>query len=62
SWACAKPGQAHQREALARPVDERLFFAGEATHIGGQGTCSGAFLSGQRAAAEIVETIGAAVA
>ncbi|MEM6481434.1 MAG: NAD(P)/FAD-dependent oxidoreductase, partial [Pseudomonadota bacterium] len=47
SWACAKPGQAHQREALARPVDERLFFAGEATHIGGQGTCSGAFLSGQ---------------
>ena len=62
SWACAKPGQADQREALARPVDERLFFAGEATHIGGQGTCSGAYLSGQRAAFEIAETIGAAVA
>ncbi|MEM6374734.1 MAG: NAD(P)/FAD-dependent oxidoreductase [Pseudomonadota bacterium] len=62
SWACAKPGQAHQRAALARPVDERLFFAGEATHIGGQGTCSGAYLSGRRAAQEIAETIGAAVA
>ncbi|MCC5972473.1 MAG: FAD-dependent oxidoreductase [Rubellimicrobium sp.] len=53
SWSCAAPGQAHQRAALARPVDERLFFAGEATSIGGQGTCHGAFATGVRAAQEI---------
>ena len=53
SWACAQPGQAHQRANLARTVDERLFFAGEATVYGGQGTCHGAYLSGIRAAKQI---------
>lgn len=53
SWACAQPGQAHQRDDLARTIDERLFFAGEATIYGGQGTCHGAFDSGIRAAREI---------
>ena len=53
SWACAQPGQAHQRANLARTVDGRLFFAGEATVYGGQGTCHGAYLSGIRAAQEI---------
>ncbi len=53
SYACARPGQAHQRANLARPVDGRLFFAGEATVNGAQGTCHGAYLSGIRAAQEI---------
>lgn len=53
SWAGARPGQTHQRETLARPVDDRLFFAGEATLIGPQGTCHGAYQSGLRAAREI---------
>ena len=53
SWACAVPGQAYQRANLARPVDERLYFAGEATVYGGQGTCHGAYQSGIRAAQEI---------
>lgn len=53
SWACARPGTAHQRANLARSVDERLFFAGEATVYGGQGTCHGAYQSGIRAAHEI---------
>jgi len=53
SWACALPGQAHQRANLERSVDERLFFAGEATVYGGQGTCDGAYLSGIRAAREV---------
>ena len=53
SWACARPGQAFQRANLARAVDERLFFAGEATVYGGQGTCDGAYRSGIRAAQEI---------
>ena len=53
SWACALPGQAHQRANLSRAIDERLFFAGEATEVGGQGTCHGAHVSGVRAAEEI---------
>jgi len=53
TWACARPGQAHQRANLQRSVDQRLFFAGEATVYGGQGTCHGAYQSGIRAAQEI---------
>ncbi len=57
SWACARPGQALQRTSLAHSIDERLFFAGEATDIGGQGTCHGAYHSGVRAAREIAATL-----
>lgn len=53
SWACARPGQAHQRANLERSIDDRLFFAGEATVYGGQGTCHGAYESGIRAARKI---------
>ena len=57
SYSCALPGQAHQRVELARPLDGRLFFAGEATNVGAQATCHGAFLSGLRAAQELGETL-----
>ncbi len=57
SWACALPGQAHQRANLQRPVDERLFFAGEATVYGDQGTCHGAYQSGIQAAKEIARKL-----
>ena len=57
SWACARPGQAHQREELAGAVDGRLFFAGEATTVGGQGTCDGAYRSGIRVAQEIASAL-----
>ena len=57
TWACARPGHAQQRTSLAQPIDDRLFFAGEATDIGGQGTCHGAFHSGARAAREIAATL-----
>jgi monoamine oxidase len=59
SWACARPGQAYQRANLQRPVDDRLFFAGEATVYGGQGTCHGAYLSGIRAAQDIARLLNA---
>jgi monoamine oxidase len=42
------------QEALARPVKNVLFFAGEATSIGHIGTVHGAIESGQRAAREIL--------
>lgn len=57
SWACARPGHGHQRTNLERPVDDRLFFAGEATVYGGQGTCDGAYQSGIQAAKEIAATL-----
>ena len=40
---------------LAAPLDDRLFFAGEATCVGHIGTVHGAIQSGQRAAREILE-------
>ncbi|MBT3605121.1 MAG: hypothetical protein HN521_18830, partial [Candidatus Latescibacteria bacterium] len=53
SWGCAMPGQTHQRANLERPVDARLFFAGEATFADAPGTCHGAYHSGIRAAQQI---------
>lgn len=42
------------RTALALPVDQRLFFAGEATTNAHFGTTHGAYLSGLRAAKEVM--------
>ncbi len=45
-------GRAH--DELAKPVGDRLFFAGEATNRTYPATLHGAFLSGERAAQEIL--------
>lgn len=42
-------------DALAKPVAQRVFFAGEATIADYFGTVHGAFISGQRAAKQIME-------
>lgn len=56
SYTAALPGQYHQREALPTPIDNRLFFAGEATgHT--VGSCHGAYWSGVRAAREVSEAL-----
>jgi len=49
--------------ALSRPVDNTLFFAGEATSVGHIGTVHGAIQSGARAAKEVMsaEVIGRAL-
>ena len=47
----AKPGM---RDDLAEPIDNRIFFAGEATHSGHPATMHGAFLSGEREAQRIL--------
>ena len=56
SYACALPGQYYQREPLRLPIDDKLFFAGEAT-ARAHGTCNGAYWSGVRAAQEVIETL-----
>ncbi|NJN93924.1 MAG: FAD-dependent oxidoreductase [Anaerolineales bacterium] len=56
SYSYLPPGATEaDREALAEPVAERLFFAGEATASDYPATVHGALLSGRRAAAEIGE-------
>ena len=57
SYSCALPGQAHQRTELARALDDRLFFAGEATTVGDHTCCHGAYRSGIRAAQEISQIL-----
>ena len=56
SYSCPLPGQGHQRSALAQPIEDRLFFAGEATTVGDHACCHGAFRSGIRAAREIANS------
>lgn len=65
----ARGSSSQDRRALAEPVAERLFFAGEATEPDKPSTVHGDYLSGRRAAAEIaalgaasVGVIGAGVA
>src|SRR5712672_1069140 len=54
SYSHALPGQAGDRAVLAAPVDNRLFFAGEATSPNFFSTAHGARDSGERAAGEVL--------
>jgi monoamine oxidase len=48
-------GGGRAREQLAEPLDDTLFFAGEATDTGGEsGTVTGALQSGERAAQQLL--------
>jgi len=53
AYSAALPGFAAARADLARPVDDRLFFAGEACHTEWATQVPGALLSGQRAAKQV---------
>jgi monoamine oxidase len=58
SYVAVGPGDA--RAALAAPVDDTIFFAGEATSIDGQGgTVNGALETGERAAEQAAAALGA---
>jgi monoamine oxidase len=50
SYSFALPGRADKRAVLAAPVDERLFFAGEACSVGHFSTAHGAYRIGIAAA------------
>jgi monoamine oxidase len=54
SYSHALPGHAGKRAVLAAPIDDRLFFAGEATSPNFFSTAHGAHDSGERAAAEVL--------
>ena len=46
------------RAELARPLDNRLFFAGEAVAVPYVALCGGAYTSGETAAREVIASIG----
>jgi monoamine oxidase len=54
SYSSALPGFADRRKTLAEPVDNRLFFAGEACSPNFFSTAHGGFLSGVAAADQVV--------
>ena len=58
AWAYPLPGALTARANLAAPVDNRLFFAGEATSQTAAGTVHGAWRSGRDAANLIAESLG----
>ncbi len=50
------PGTGNAREVIAQPINNKVFFAGEATHNGGHhATVHGAMETGLRAVNEILE-------
>ncbi|WBO24000.1 flavin monoamine oxidase family protein [Sphingomonas abietis] len=57
AYSHALPGHAVARHTLARPFEDRLFFAGEATHATDFSTAHGAYASGARAAGEVIEAL-----
>jgi monoamine oxidase len=57
SYSHALPGHAGKRAVLAAPVDNRLFFAGEATSPNFFSTAHGARDSGERAAREVMGSL-----
>lgn len=54
AYGAARPGEADKRADLAKPIENRIFFCGEATHPWFFSTCHGAWMSGERAAAEAI--------
>jgi monoamine oxidase len=56
-YSHALPGCRAARAALARPFDDRIFFAGEATHPDDFSTVHGAYASGVRAAEEVIAAL-----
>jgi monoamine oxidase len=53
AYAAARPGRARARDVLATPIDEQIYFAGEAVAGPLIQTCGGARLSGEKVAREI---------
>jgi monoamine oxidase len=57
SYSAAHPGHAHRRADLAAPLDDKLFFAGEACSTHDYSTCHGAYLTGLAAADAVAATL-----
>ena len=58
SYSYARPGHADDRARLAAPVDDRLFFAGEACSLNFFSTAHGAYETGTAAANTALTSLG----
>jgi monoamine oxidase len=56
-YSIARPGHAGARAALRPRIGDRIWLAGEASAEGGAMTVGGAYLEGQRAAAEVARVL-----
>jgi monoamine oxidase len=58
AYSYSPPGALSAREALAEPVENTVFFAGEATNTeGAAGTVHGALATGRRAAQQVLKAV-----
>ncbi len=57
SYSCALPGHADDRLTLMAPVEERLFFAGEACSVNFFGTAHAAYISAVAAAEQTIAAL-----
>jgi monoamine oxidase len=57
SYSAALPGRGVQRSTLARPIDDRLFFAGEATSTHSHATAHGAYTSAVQAIQQLADSL-----
>lgn len=57
AYSAARPGHHAARQDLGRPLGDRVFFAGEAMGGAYLTLCTGAHLSGEAVAAEVVATL-----
>jgi monoamine oxidase len=60
SYSAARVGKVSARATLAQPIDNRLFFAGEAISTNAHSSLHGAYLTGQQAATSIADHLGQA--
>jgi monoamine oxidase len=60
AYSFARPGYADRRAVLAEPIDDRLFFAGEACSLHDFSTAHGGYLTGVAAAESVIATRGKA--
>lgn len=58
AYSHARPGHADDRARLARPIEDRIFVAGEATAAAFYGTAHGAWIEGERAADQALAALG----
>jgi monoamine oxidase len=58
AYSCALPGKQQMRRALSKPVEDRIFFIGEACHEKWAAYATGAYLSGISTANVIAARLG----